>query len=129
MLVACTARPPALAPEPTPPPSPSTETEQPSFTQSGLASWYGVERHGRVTASGEHFDPRGLTAAHLSLPIGTVVRVTSVDTGKSIKVRINDRGPHARNRVIDLSAQAAAALDLRGEGVGAVTLAVYASDQ
>jgi rare lipoprotein A len=117
-----------MAPEPTPQ-APATEIEQPSFTQSGLASWYGTERRGRVTASGEHFDPRGLTAAHLTLPIGTVVRVTSADTGKSIKVRINDRGPHARNRIIDLSAQAAAALDLRGEGVGAVTLAVYAADQ
>ncbi len=119
-------------PEPAPPPSPepsSAGTEQPSFVETGLASWYGAAHQGRQTASGERFDQAVLTAAHMTLPLGTFVRVTSLSTGKSIKVRINDRGPHARGRIIDLSAEAAASLDLRTDGGGPVRLEVFASDQ
>jgi len=127
-LSACATRAPAPEPAPAAPPPPAA-VEQPRFTESGIASWYGAERAGRATASGERFDARGLTAAHRTLPIGTIVRVTSIDTGKSVKVRINDRGPRSHNRIIDLSAAAASALDLRGDGIGPVELAVYASDQ
>jgi len=125
-LAACAARPPEPA---TPPPASSVTIQQPSFTESGRASWYGTAHQGRKTASGERFDPAALTAAHRTLPLGTVTRVTSLDSGKSIKVRINDRGPRARSRVIDLSAEAAAALDLHDDGVGQVRLEVFAADQ
>jgi rare lipoprotein A len=69
----------------------------------GLASWYGPRFHGRRTASGERFDQHQLTAAHRTLPFGTIVRVRSLVNGRTVDVRINDRGPHIRRRVIDLS--------------------------
>lgn len=78
----------------------------------GLASWYGPRFHGRRTASGERFDQHQLTAAHRTLPFGTVVRVQSLVNGRTVDVRINDRGPHIRRRVIDLSRAAAEALGL-----------------
>ena len=78
----------------------------------GIASWYGPGLHGRRTASGERFDQHGLTAAHRSLPFGTVVRVRSLVNGKTVDVRINDRGPFLKRRIIDLSRGAAAALGL-----------------
>lgn len=78
----------------------------------GLASWYGPGFHGRRTASGERFDMHGLTAAHRTLPFGTVVRVHSQVNGRTVDVRINDRGPYLRKRVIDLSRAAAEALGL-----------------
>jgi peptidoglycan lytic transglycosylase len=124
-LAACTAR----APESAAPPPPSVTIQQPSFTESGRASWYGTAHQGRKTASGERFDPAALTAAHRTLPLGTITRVTSLDSGKSIKVRINDRGPRTPGRIIDLSAEAAAALGLRDGGVGQVRLEVFAADQ
>ncbi len=76
----------------------------------GIASYYGGKFHGRRTASGEIYNKNGITAAHRSLPFGTRVRVTSQATGRSITVRINDRGPFIRGRIIDLSAAAARAL-------------------
>ena len=88
----------------------------------GLASWYGKRFAGRKTASGERFDPTALTAAHRTLPFGTLVRVRY--RGKSVVVRINDRGPFHRNRVIDLSRRAAKILGLWGQGVGRVTLSL-----
>lgn len=127
-LAACATRAPeAVAPAP-PPPAPAAE-EQPTFTQTGLASWYGEAHQGRLTADGEHFDKAALTAAHPSLAIGTIVRVTNLETGKSIKVRINDRGPRVRHRIIDLSQAAARALALQHDGVARVSLAVYPADQ
>jgi rare lipoprotein A len=89
----------------------------------GMASWYGREFAGHRTASGERFDPADLTAAHRTLPFGTKVRVTDAD-GDSVVVRINDRGPFARGRVIDLSQAAAKRLGLTRSGSGKVTLAV-----
>jgi rare lipoprotein A len=89
----------------------------------GMASWYGREFAGHRTASGERFDPADLTAAHRTLPFGTRVRVTDAD-GDSVIVRINDRGPFARGRVIDLSQAAAQRLGLTRTGSGRVTLAV-----
>jgi len=89
--------------------------------QSGAASWYGPGFHGKKTANGERFNTHDLTAAHKTLPFGTKVRVTNEQTGKSVVVRINDRGPYAHGRVIDLSKAAAEAVGIAG--VGKVTLA------
>ena len=100
-----------------------------NFTQTGLASWYGKAQQGRKTASGERFDKDAMTAAHPTLAFNTVVRVTSLDNGRTVKVRINDRGPFVRGRIIDLSAAAAERLGIRQNGVGRVRIAVYKSDQ
>ena len=89
--------------------------------QSGRASWYGPGFHGRRTASGETFNTNALTAAHRTLPFGTKVRVVNKHTGKSVIVRINDRGPYAHGRVIDLSKASAQAIGL--SGVASVTVA------
>ena len=86
----------------------------------GLASWYGPGFAGRRTASGEVFDPAQLTAAHRSLPFGTRVRVTSLENGRSVEVRITDRGPFKPDRIIDLSRAAAEAIDMLRSGVAPV---------
>jgi rare lipoprotein A len=92
---------------------------------SGKASWYGGRFHGRKTASGERFDKRALTAAHRKLPFGTRVRVTSINTGRSVIVRINDRGPFGRReRIIDVSEAAAESLGMKQAGVIRVKLEV-----
>jgi rare lipoprotein A len=83
----------------------------------GRASWYGKEQHGGPTASGERFDMYALTAAHRTLPMGTRVRVTNLRNGKSVVVRINDRGPYGRGRIIDVSWAAARALGMLEAGV------------
>jgi rare lipoprotein A len=90
----------------------------------GLASWYGDKFHGRLTASGEVYDMHQLTAAHKTLPLGTVVKVTRPENGKSVEVRVNDRGPFVAGRVIDLSRAAAKVLGLGGEGLARVRLEV-----
>jgi len=91
----------------------------------GLATWYGKEFAGRRTSNGERFDPSALTAAHRKLPFGTWVDVRSVDTGKSVRVRITDRGPWGdARRVIDLSRAAADALDVTRIGVARVELRI-----
>ncbi|HDP80696.1 MAG TPA: septal ring lytic transglycosylase RlpA family protein [Spirochaetes bacterium] len=87
-----------------------------TYYQTGMASWYGREFHGRMTASGERFDMNELTAAHRTLPFGTVVEVRNLDTGKSVRVTINDRGPYKKNRIIDLSHAAARRLDILADG-------------
>jgi len=94
--------------------------------QIGWASWYGSYHHGRKTASGERFSMHALTAAHRSLPFGTTVRVTNLDTGQQVKVRINDRGPFVdqQRRIIDLSRAAAERIGLQQRGVGHVRLDV-----
>jgi rare lipoprotein A len=89
--------------------------------QIGMASYY---RHGRKTASGEKFNPQGLTAAHRTLPFGTKVRVVNVKSGKSVVVRINDRGPFIRGRIIDLAFGAARAVGLHRAGVAKVRIDV-----
>lgn len=96
--------------------------------EEGVASWYGPGFAGRLTASGEVFDPNELTAAHRTLPFGTRVRVTSVRSGRSVVVRINDRGPFAKNRIIDLSRAAAEAIGMIGSGVSRVRLSLVTSD-
>jgi rare lipoprotein A len=100
-------------------PAAAEETKPP--IQIGAASWYGPGFHGKRTANGEKFDTNALTAAHKTLPFGTQLRVTNERTGKSVVVRINDRGPYAHGRVIDLSKAAAEAVGI--SGVGQVTLA------
>jgi rare lipoprotein A len=92
------------------------------FHQAGRASWYGRSFHGRRTANGERFDMHALTAAHRTLPLGSYVRVTNPATSRSVVVRINDRGPYARGRIIDLSMAAAAALDMRHAGTARVLI-------
>jgi rare lipoprotein A len=89
--------------------------------QVGDASWYGKSFHGRATASGEDFDMFDLTAAHRQLPLGTLVKVTDLRSGKSVVVRINDRGPYVKNRIMDLSYSAARLLGFRA-GVEKVRL-------
>lgn len=88
----------------------------------GVASWYGPKFAGRRTANGEIFDPSQLTAAHRTLPFGTLVRVTNLATGANVVVRINDRGPFKDNRIIDLSRASADAIGLTARGVGTVRL-------
>jgi rare lipoprotein A len=92
--------------------------------QAGLASYYAEAFHGRRTASGEWFDTRSLTAAHKTLPFGTVVRVVNVANGRSVDVRVNDRGPFVRGRVIDLSFRAAEVLGMVDAGVANVRVYV-----
>lgn len=92
------------------------------FRQTGRASWYGGRFHGRRTANGERYDMHALTAAHRTLPMGSYVRVTNPATSRSVVVRINDRGPYARGRVIDLSLAAARELDLQHAGTARVKI-------
>ena len=94
--------------------------------QIGKASWYGPRFQGKETASGETFDMYDLTAAHRTLPLGSLVRVTNLANNKQVTVRINDRGPVYRSRVIDLSYEAAKLLGLKAAGVQTVRLEVIA---
>jgi len=90
----------------------------------GLASWYGHPYHGRSSASGEIYDMEQFTAAHRTLPFGTLVRVVNLDNEKSVEVRINDRGPFVDDRVIDLSHAAAQAIGMIGPGTARVRVEV-----
>lgn len=90
----------------------------------GFASWYGKKFHGRQTACGERYDMHRLTAAHPSYPFGTVVLVTNLKNGRQVKVRINDRGPFVRGRIIDLSYSAAKQLKMVADGVVKVRVKV-----
>lgn len=93
-----------------------------TLTFAALASWYGNPYHGRMTANGEIYNMNAMTAAHRSLPFGTRVRVCSNRTGRCAVVRINDRGPYAGDRSIDLSRAAAKSIGVYSEGVGEVTI-------
>ncbi|QCP51595.1 septal ring lytic transglycosylase RlpA family protein [Trinickia violacea] len=92
------------------------------FHQSGRASWYGMKFHGRKTASGERYDMNALTAAHKTLPLASYVRVTNTTNNKSVVVKINDRGPYVRGRIIDVSYAAARLLGLRKAGTASVKI-------
>lgn len=94
----------------------------PKISQTGKASYYASKFNGRRTASGEKFRSSKRTAAHKTLPFGTKVKVTNLRNGKSVKVRINDRGPFAAGRIIDLSKKAARRIDMVQEGVGSVKI-------
>jgi len=120
---------PSTAKIPSPPetePPPSIETipapAQPTLLETGIASWYGPRFHGKLTASGEVFNQNEFTAAHRTLPWGSKVIVTNLTNGKSVEVRINDRGPFGKGRIIDLSRAAAKALDMVKSGIAQVRL-------
>jgi rare lipoprotein A len=121
-------------PAPSQPIPPSSALQQPSapqpfFTQTGLASFYGQAHDGKTTASGDTFDLRDLTAAHRTLAFGTLVRVTDLENGQSVTVKITDRGPYAKGRIIDVSLAAARALGLQDKGVTRVRLEAFRTDQ
>ena len=100
--------------------------EQPDYDETGIASWYGPAFYGRPTANGETYDGNKLTAAHKTLPLPVNVRVTNLDNGKSLVVRVNDRGPFARGRIIDLSKRAAELLDMVLTGTARVRITYLA---
>ncbi len=119
LLAGCTTRepverPPASAPTPAP--------AKATYSAEGLASFYGKRHHGKRTANGETFDQHAMTAAHRTLPFGTWVRVTHLASGRSVEVRINDRGPYGRGRIIDLSHKAATELGIVRQGVSRVRI-------
>ncbi len=137
VIVSCAGKAPLPAvpaavepPAPAPMPAPALAREQ-VYRETGTASWYGREFHGRRTADGGTFDREGLSAAHRILPLGTVIRVTNLDNYKTIDVRVSDRGPLVRDRILELSYGAARALDFVREGTARVkieTLAPVRSD-
>jgi rare lipoprotein A len=92
------------------------------FSQTGVASWYGRQFHGRKTASGESYDMNALTAAHRTLPLNCYIRVTNNNNGKSVVVKVNDRGPFHGNRVVDLSYGAAKQLGITSQGTAKVSI-------
>ena len=100
--------------------------ETPVKTQEGVASYYADSLDGNKTASGEPYDKNAMTAAHRELPLGTTVRVTYMKTGKSVTLTINDRGPHAQDRIIDVSGAAARKLGMVEDGHGPVVLEIIA---
>jgi rare lipoprotein A len=95
---------------------------QPTLLETGLASWYGPRFHGKLTASGEVFNQEKFTAAHRTLPWGSKVKVTNLTNGKSVEVRINDRGPFGKGRIIDVSRAAARALGMVKSGIATVRI-------
>lgn len=135
LIAACTPTPqqPALEPPaPSAPSSPSAESvpSAPStFSEVGLASWYDLRRVGFRTASGERFAPAKMTAAHRTLPFGSVVRVTNLANGRKVDVKINDRGPQDRSRVIDVSRGAADNLGFTAAGVTRVRIELISSSR
>jgi len=94
--------------------------EDPFYDETGVASWYGSDFHGKATANGERYDMETMTAAHRTLPMPSIVRVTNLENGRSIRVRVNDRGPYARGRIIDLSKRAATLLGFQDRGTARV---------
>jgi len=123
-----TPSPPAATPSP-PQAVPAPAEPAPYFSQSGIASFYGAAHHGKLMANGRKFDQNAFTAAHLTLAFGTVVRVTNLGNGKMVKVEIDDRGPTAKGRIIDLSAAAARALGMEEKGITRVRLEAFRDDQ
>src|SRR5581483_1349524 len=110
-----------------PPPGPSVPlqpAEPIQENETGMASWYGHPYHGRASASGEIYDMEQMTAAHRTLPFGTIVRVHDLDNEKTVDVRINDRGPFVDGRVIDLSHAAARVIEMIGPGTARVRLEI-----
>ncbi|MBU2488642.1 MAG: septal ring lytic transglycosylase RlpA family protein [Proteobacteria bacterium] len=148
-LSACGGRrpyPPAPSPAPAPAPVPSPGAPPPAtqrpykvlghwysplphargFTQTGVASWYGKDFHGKKTANGETYDMHAMTCAHKTLPLGTLVQVDNLDNGRSCQLRVNDRGPFVAGRVVDLSYSAAKTLGVVGPGTARVRLTALA---
>jgi rare lipoprotein A len=107
---------------------PSTAPPAPGTRVVGLASWYGQRHQGHRTASGEIYDMNKLTAAHRTMPFGTRLRVTNAENGRSVVVRVNDRGPWVNDRVLDVSLAAARALGMLGDGVTKVEIVVLGAE-
>jgi rare lipoprotein A len=105
-------------------PRPPSPERVPSFRQVGEASWYGPDFHGKITAKGERYNMLLMNAAHQTLPFNTLVRVTNLDNGRTAVVRINDRGPFLKGRILDLSYTAARALGANASGVIRVRIEV-----
>lgn len=103
-------------------------TENARAIENGMASWYGPNFHGKLTANGEIYDMDGVTAAHRTLPFETILLVENLDNGKTVQVRINDRGPYAKDRIIDLSKGAAERVDMIGPGTARVRLYLLKGD-
>lgn len=99
----------------------------PEVVERGVASWYGPKFHGRLTANGERYDMHGMTAAHRTLPFGTLLEVRNLDNGRVCRLRVNDRGPFIRGRILDVSYAAAQELDMVGPGTARVEIAVLPS--
>jgi rare lipoprotein A (peptidoglycan hydrolase) len=95
-------------------------TDKPTYRAEGIASWYGADFHGRLTANGERYDMHGISAAHRTMPLPSYARVTNLDNGRSIIVRVNNRGPFVHNRIMDLSTGTARALDFYRKGIARV---------
>ncbi|MGB5881732.1 MAG: septal ring lytic transglycosylase RlpA family protein [Thermoanaerobaculia bacterium] len=106
---------------------PPPQTVKKGYTERGLASWYGPGFDGRRTANGEVYDMHAMTAAHKTLPFGTVVEVRNRDNGRTARVRINDRGPFVKGRIIDLSKKGAKKIDMIGTGTARVEIRVVAT--
>lgn len=98
------------------------------YDESGIASWYGPQFHGKSTANGESFDMNAVTAAHRTLPLPSLVRVTNLENGRSLVVRVNDRGPYARGRIIDMSRRSAQLLGFEGRGTARVRVQIMAEE-
>ena len=98
------------------------------YEETGIASWYGEDFHGKYTANGEVFDLNGLTAAHRTLPMPSIVQITNLDNGRTLKLRVNDRGPYARGRIIDVSRRAAQLLGFEGGGTAKVRVRIIPAD-
>jgi len=108
--------------------APAAAPAEPAYREVGIASWYGGRHQGRLTASGEIFDENRLTAAHRKLPLETKARVTNLENGRSVEVKVNDRGPYIRGRVIDLSARAARELGMTQQGLALVRIEVVGEE-
>lgn len=108
--------------------SENAELRSMEILETGVASWYGPNFHGKLTANGEVYDMDGLTAAHRTLPFGTILLVENADNGKTVSVRINDRGPFAKDRIIDLSREAAKHIDMIDPGTANVRLYLLEGD-
>ncbi|MBB4284735.1 septal ring lytic transglycosylase RlpA family protein [Roseospira goensis] len=105
-----------------------TPAEDFAYDEVGVASWYGPKFHGRRTANGERFDQNAMTAAHPTLPMPSVVQVTNLENGRRVTVRVNDRGPFADNRIIDVSKKAADLLGFRHQGTARVRIRILAEE-
>lgn len=125
LVAGCAAHHPDVAPPAAP--ASAHAHEGGGWSAEGIASWYGPGFAGRLTANGERFDPSALTCAHRTLPFGTRLEVTNLENGRTVVVRVNDRGPYAHGRLIDLSAEAARRLGMRASGTARVRVTVLDS--
>jgi rare lipoprotein A len=127
LLTACGPRHRVVYERRIPPPEKETKIEkrETSEVQQGIASWYGKDFHGKQTSSGEVYDMYQLTCAHQTLPLGTMVMVTNLENGKSVELKVNDRGPFVKGRIIDVSYAAAKMLEMSEKGTAMVKVEVF----